>query len=385
MADYKPFRKSFWLFCLILNIGGLASAFLLSKANRVYYVKERKFSVEARKNPFLALEYFLAKQQISVNLERSFTKFNDALMPEDTIIITNSRRTLSKDRLKQLQEFVQNGGHLLLNAVEIYDEEKASSGGPFMDELGARLRKSDNYYSDDDKDSEFYFEDSEEKVMVTFSPRYYLQYASGDSIFSSSDEGDNHLLQYHYGEGMITLFSDIDFVKNNKIDQQDNALFMRQLIGYSANVWLFYDPKEPGLLSLFWKHGSPLIIAVLTLLLAIFWYQQIKTGPVFAQFSIKRRKLMQHIRAASEFKWSNQETSFIINQLREELYGLIRHHIRQFDNLKQEEQLDWLYHKTHINKQQISRAMFAPSGDNHNITKTTMTYPGINGSSTTYN
>ena len=368
MQGIRSVRTSVWIFSGLLLILGLTFIYFLSQATRVYYEVEVEtgFSIEARKNPFLALTLFLQQQNVSVELKKDFSYLDNTIHPNDTVIITNSRRLLSTQRLNRLREFVKAGGHLILNATDTFNDERNSSGGPFLDELGCRLYYDQTNDKDDGEESisEFSFEGFEQTTRVDFNPYYYLLDASGQSTFSSSDDKLDHMLQYSYGNGLITIISDIKFLYNHSIEDEDHAMFIWQLTQGARKIWLFYDSQMPTLMTLLWQQASSFVISLMLLIALVFWYQQIKTGPVFPQFNLSRRELLQHISAAAQFKWQYNNKTPLLQPVREDIYHLLRRRINKFDQQASKEQIHWLNQQTQIPHKQIAQAMFdAPENE----------------------
>lgn len=332
---------------LLLGMGlftlvALLCIWLLTFAIRVSFTKTLPSDVEVRKNPFLALEKLAEVYGDQVTTHRDFSLFDAPLDPQEIVVITNSRKPLSPTRLERLYDFVDQGGFLILAAEEFFDDDAGSSGAPILDELGARLYSNDGEIERESLDNDYEskiermfsanvstleFNDEPKPIQVQFDDSYYLIDASGDAFYIAGSEENHHLLKYHYGEGIITVLSDVDFWSNSEIDRFDHAYFFR-MFSEGQSVRIIYNPQVPSLANLTWAHASYVVISLFVFIVAVIWFKQIKTGPVFPQFSSDSRKLIQHLEASAEFKTRFCGLNLLLEQAKTELFRKIsrRHH-----------------------------------------------------------
>ncbi|MCO7224676.1 DUF4350 domain-containing protein [Pleionea sp. CnH1-48] len=318
-------------------------------------------SLEAIKNPFLASQMFLEKVQLPAELVSDFTFLDTPLDSSHTYLFTNSRKALSERRLENLKKFAQSGGHLIVVATEIFDDANGASGAPILDELGLRLYENETY--DYDAVSEFTFTDAEKNTVVDFHGKYYLVDSEGSSTFIGGSDNGNHVVQYEYGDGLVTVLSSAHFLKNRNVQKNDHAMFLWQLTHHTDKLWVVYDTNVRSLFSLFWQYGSSIIVSFFAFMILLIWYKQIKTAPVFAQFSNVRRQLMQHIVSSAEFKLRHNGHYGLLKSLREDVTVRIKKHVRDFENLPRNTKIEWLEHKTALNRQQIELALFEVDND----------------------
>lgn len=366
-------RPSVWVFAFLLLLFGGLSIFLLSHANKRYYQQPIGADIEARRNPYLAAQYFKRQLGSELELRRDFSFIEQELKPYHALIISNSRKPLNQKRIDALLTYVEQGGHLIINAVEEFDDDRGRSGAPILDELGARLYRYEGSVdttiesyeeSDDATDNSsneylsiFTFDGYDQATKVDFNRYWYLIDASGDAIFIGGTHDSDHIIQYSRGEGVITVLSDMEIWNNYSIDEADHAMFLQQLTENYSKVWVIYNPQVASLWQLLWHHASYLIVSLLVFLIVIIWFYQVKTGPVFGQFTNDSRKLLQHIRAAAEFKWHRCQPQLLLDQLRDELHNRIKQRALKFEKLSRQEQLDMLHKMTELPKSKIAQAI----------------------------
>lgn len=373
--SYKV-RPSVWVFALLVMIIGGLTVFFISHAHKRYYQQPIGADVEARRNPFLAAQYFMQQLGKELVLQRELSMLDQELNPYHAMIISNSRKPLNQRRIEALLAYVEQGGHLILNAVEEFDDDRGQSGAPILDQLGARLypyegevERIDEQADESERDdsdryfSRFTFDGYEQPTEVLFNGYRYLIDASGEAIFIGGTNDADHIIQYEHGEGVITVLSDMEFWQNKRIEQADHAMFLHQLTENYDKVWMIYNPQVPSLWRLFWQHGYFLVVSIAILLLVVIWFHQIKTGPVFPQFSNDSRKLLQHIKAAGEFKWHRCQPQVLLEQLRDELLGRVKQRSLQFEKLSKQNQIDYLTRVTELPEQSIQLALFQNYSD----------------------
>jgi hypothetical protein len=369
--SYKV-SKGTWVLVIVLIILGGGATFLLSHAHKRYSQQSIGPDVEARRNLYLAAQYFLNQLGRGLELRRDFS-FLDELQPNHALIVSNSRKPLSKQRIDGLIRYVEQGGLLILNAVELFDDQEGASGAPILDQIGARLygeeERGNDYFrqlreafedtnSSEHEISQLQFQGYPEPTKVRFKSSRYLVDASGQASYVAGTQASNHLLQYRKGKGVITVVSDMSVWNNDRIRHHDHALFLHQLTQNYDKVWLIYNPQVASLWHLLWQWGDYFLISLSVLVVFVVWFYQVKTGPVFPQFSIHSRKLLQHITAAARFKWHSGEPQLFLDQLRDELTGRIKQRSKQFAKLSQHKQVQWLSELTGLPKEKIRLALF---------------------------
>ena len=106
--------KRSYLMALTLVIALLAIAAWLSQNITISDQRiELGASPEARNNPYLAMEYFLLEQEISVESLPSLTRIATPEAGQHTLILLSENPTVIDQHQAQLLSWVAQGGHCL--------------------------------------------------------------------------------------------------------------------------------------------------------------------------------------------------------------------------------------------------------------------------------
>jgi len=311
---------------------------------------------EVTANPFYAAERFLEKVGKTATTQKNFSILNTELDAQDTLIIESSRVGLTKNKREKIKLWLESGGHLILLATEIYDDDLATSRDVFLDEIGIRLY--DNPERDWSEDQDDYltkvtFEDSNSETSIEFNDRYYLQDASGDSTFIGGNNNADFFAQYALGEGILTVVTDLSIWKNWAVGEHDHAMFLYQLIGSGENIWFLYNTVQPSLLSIMLELIPMLIISFIALVMVMLYSAAWRKGPPISDDVRIQRELMQHIEAAGEFSYRNDFGITLIKDLMSSLENRLRRSIHQYSQLSNLKKSDKLSQLTGIKKQEL--------------------------------
>ncbi len=377
----------FLLWSLLFLLLGLGLSLLLKSSYREYYDKNILNGLEVRKKPFLAAELFLKQYNKTLITHNNYQLFDDHIDTSSAILISKSHNFMSQRRLNQLRRFVTQGGHLILTPEQHYNDEKQSNSEPILDELGIRVYHDDDISSN--TTSRFTFSDKQSNTWVSspatlfekqgqeqeknyvevhFSLPHYLIDNHGRANDIGGSLHENQLLSYVYGKGRITVMVDDSIFKNNVINQYDHALFLWQLIESQSQLHIIYNSTVESLWVLLWQYAYPLVISGFALLLIIIAFHQIKTGPVFPQFSVKRRQLTQHLLASAEFKVHHQQHQSLLDVVRQDVFTLLSRKSKLFKTGSQEEQIHWITAHTSLSPELIQSALFDSAIEPHLLT-----------------
>ena len=342
------------------------------------------FTRKARLNPFLAAESFLNHTGIKTTSYPELSPLKNLAGDVDTLIIFGWRLSMSERAVQDLQDWIQNGGHLITTAQSFYNDRKHASEDRFLDAIGVRKYKQEppSVVDDDDGSSDSQpdssnpqevlesssadsnpevkkfltrvkFEDVERPVWVQFSPYYTLHDASETATAASGNEFSTSILQYAYGKGTLTVLSDDNCLTNKQIDQHDHAYFLWLLMEDSEAAWLLFGGKPPSLLSLFWDHGAFVIISGLILIIAILWNRAFRFGPILARPSAARRQLTEHIIATTHFLWRHQRIEKLITTMKDDMDFKLRLRYKNYHHLPLAKRLSLLQKILDLPKDEI--------------------------------
>lgn len=259
-------------------------------------------SEAARRNAFLAAERFLRRLEIDVHGRAGRALLIDLPPPTDLLVVRGPG-PLNAARQASLLDWLQRGGHLVVEPMRHYDKGDAPRGDDFLAGLGVTLAVDPSVPAGRQVVAEIGDAASARPLQVAFLSRWSLRAEDDRHERAVMAEGQTRLLQYRIGDGMLTVASDLLFLTNGGIDAHDHALFLYRLSADANSVWLLYDQAVPSLPALLYASAPQALIASAVLLAALLWHIGGRLGPLFAEPAPGRRDLLVHLEAASALVW----------------------------------------------------------------------------------
>ncbi len=313
----------------------LILALLLAAGTWLYFHVELRserihtgYSTQAKKDPYLAAEYFLARTATPVHTISNLLTLR-TLPPAGATLFINTPRTLMSATLRQrLLDWVHQGGQLIVVSWTLAHPPGAQAGPPqrhdlLLDPLGVHQYENRSQTSGTDntpgKPALARFGDTNERLHVRFDPRFYLKDSRGTATHHIADAAGTHLLHYRLGRGGITVLSDDDFMRNTGIGSDDNAAFLWHLAhwnGKNNGVWIVLSDTMPPLPVWLLTHARPVLIALVVLLLAWLWRAARRFGPPLPDAPLARRSLREHVLASGRFLWHHGHHARLLEDCR---------------------------------------------------------------------
>jgi len=316
-------------------------------------------SAQARENPYLALSRLLERMGYEVELLDGPGSLDDAPPRGATLLLTNTRDTLSDRRAAPLLAWVATGGHLVTSLQGTWDEE-TYAGDPLIDPLG--LFGADRRHRDRDEQGEGdayggvaeggepadamaapsespTADDSDASVLDYEEVAWDVTQAEIDGVVLEANlrpwwwweepadvadwvaEGTTgaHIVRVSYGDGQVTALSDDGFARNDSIGERDHAELWLRLIGPAregAPVWIVVGQRWPGLLSQVLDHAAAAGLSGVVLLAAWLWHAMRRFGPIAPDPPTDRRRWLEHLDAVGRFHWRRDRAADLIRELR---------------------------------------------------------------------
>ncbi|MGH1540192.1 MAG: DUF4350 domain-containing protein [Arenicella sp.] len=142
MKTFKRFILPAILMALVIFLGYLFTVFFEKKTTTV----PLPMSSEARRNPYLAAEFFLRSLAVDVKTYGDFNSL-DELSEQGMILLTDQELLLTPSRIDEVFAWVKKGGHLVVNATNADTEGRRS----ILDRLDIELKTSEFYESEMDE------------------------------------------------------------------------------------------------------------------------------------------------------------------------------------------------------------------------------------------
>ncbi len=278
----------------LLFIGSIYQFFATHERKEI--TKYTAFKGEAKDNPLFAARLFLNEMGIPAinknDLQSTFFGTQQLFPDTNTVIILDTNRsTLSADKIEQLLDWVNEGGHLITRAIVDWDlanylqedesyectetsgenEEEGQQGeqekhaieclyssDPLQSTLDITVdkrifldsEKDENPENDDDYDFKSeddynitgWMRDNQHReysvglanapkdLTLTTNSSFYAINSDHESEFKLLIEDETFLIQRAVGNGLITLISELDIIENQLLRNTDNAEIFWYLI-----------------------------------------------------------------------------------------------------------------------------------------------------------
>lgn len=384
-------RLQFLLGGLLLLCLGWLGSYLLSIAEPYQETIKHGPAPEVAANPYLAAEHFLRTQGIQVQHADGLEVLNELPSVGQTLLLLGDRKNISARQSQRLLEWAAKGGHLLVVAERLWDEEDQESGDLLLDQLGIQQYLAEDL-EDEEGDAEadteesqteveasadseapvdteqageanrypeltqLYLENEDAPAYIDFDTEYHL-YDSEDRAHVWANSGAaTHLLQLYHGEGLISVLTDSWIWQNRQIGEYDNAWLLWYLSQDSA-VTLVYRAERDDLFSLLLRNFPEALTALALLIVLTLWYAGVRQGPLQLPVSLSRRKLQEHVRGSADFLLRRCGQQSLLQGLQQDIQRRARRRHPGFERLGVAEQWHVLSRMSRLPSSAISQAM----------------------------
>ena len=326
-------------------------------------VVDRGPSPEAQANPYLAAEHFLGQQGLAVEHALSLERLATLPAKGTSLLLLSERSNMTPQKVDQLLEWTQAGGHLLLVAEAIWDEETQDSGDLLLDRLQLRQAFSDDFdqppsarkgkkpdltrlYVDNETAPAFFSFDTDYTLI---DPRHLAQ-------FSANSAKSSHLMQLNLGHGRVTVITDSELWKTPAIGLHDNAWLLWYLT-QGSDVTLLSNTDVENLFSLLLRYFPQALVALAALILLGLWRAGIRLGPIRAPAPKARRQLQEHLNASADFLLRRSGQNSLLQALQRDILRTARRRHPGFEQLDTDGQRQVLERLTRQPSSIISQAL----------------------------
>jgi hypothetical protein len=319
---------------LLVIFSALATQWFYTNFEYKEVEKTTTSSAEARRNKFLAAEYYLRELGFEVESDSNRARLLETHKVYQTVFINDYGPKLSPTYIKELKAWIENGGHLILTANEFqyrnYEDAKSNEyidydfkNNQLLNEYGIQAYNTNYYdykaFEKGNNPSHFLLSDGSE-VSINFSPYKELIDSNDLATFSLNDAYGCHLLQLDIGKGKLTVLSDNNFLSNNNIGENDHAYLLTLLSGTERSadkkILLLYNNQSDSIITLIWRHGKHACIAFLMLLILSLWSMRNRLGPILPLINFSNRNITEHLHAIARFSWRQDHGKHLLNQSR---------------------------------------------------------------------
>ena len=321
-----PARRSAWRFALLAT--PLVAALLYIALNWYTLVDEPVWvnaGKEARENPYLAYTRLLERMG-SPPLTPTAAAALDAPPERGTLIIADRRLAyMTPERVRKLTAWVDRGGHL------VADTEDEGIDDPLLDAFGIErvFPKPEPAAKRARPGPPAFVRGAPATVTIDWpelgKPLHVRMRTGVMSLRATrvrSDDREARLgsdvvaLSVSHGQGRVSTFQTIEYLRNNAIGDLDHAEFGWRLAS-NGPVMLFLRIQSPPFLEWLWRDAWAVVLAAALLLLL--WLARIipRFGPLAPEPPPARRSLLEHVVATGRYLWSKGQGAYLLEALRD--------------------------------------------------------------------
>lgn len=356
-------RPLLWLGLLLACLLGAGGVYVWSKAIPYEEVVDLGPAPEALANPYLAAEHFLRQQGLAVEHANSLERLATLPAKGNSLLLLGERSNLSPRQVGQLLDWVRSGGHLLLVAEALWDEETGKSGDLLLDRLDihqtlsdepdapapARKKKAPDL-------TKLYVDNETAPAYFSFDTDFNLTDPKHLAQFSANSARSSHLMQRELGQGRITVITDSELWKTPAIGKHDNAWLLWYLNQGTA-VTLLFNSAVDDLFTLLLRYFPQALVALIALIALALWRAGMRQGPIQAPAPKARRQLQEHLKASADFLLRRSGQGTLLHALQRDILRAARRRHPGFEHLDSAEQWRVLEHLTRQPSHVINQAL----------------------------
>jgi len=356
----RPLLWGGLLLACLLGAGGL---YVWHKAMPYDEVVDRGPSPEALGNPYLAAEHFLRQQGLAVERASGLERLSDLPPKGRSLLLLGERDNMTPRQVDQLLNWAKSGGHLLVVAEALWDEETAKSGDLLLDSLHIQQTLSDESEQPAPARKQkkpdltkLYVDNETAPAYFSFDTDFNLTDPKHLAQFSANSARSSHLMQLNLGQGRVTVVTDSDLWKTPGIGQHDNAWLLWYL-NQGTDVSLLFNSDVDDLFTLLMRYFPQALVALAALIALALWQAGMRQGPIQAPAPRARRQLQEHLQASADFLLRRSGQGTLLHALQRDILRAARRRHPGFEHLNTADQWQVLEHLTRQPSHVISQAL----------------------------
>ena len=356
-------RLLLWVELSLACLLGAGAFYAWHKAIPYEEVIDRGPSPQAQANPYLAAEHFLRQQGLTVTHANTLERLADLPPKGHSLLLLGERGNMTPGQVNQLLDWAKSGGHLLVVAEALWDEEAGSSGDQLLDRLNIHQALSEAF---DEPASprkkkapdltKLYVDNETAPAYFNFDTDFNLTDPKHLAQFSANSAKSSHLMQRDFGHGSVTVVTDSDVWKNPSIGQYDNAWLLWYL-NQGTEVTLLFHTDVDSLLTLLMRYFPQALVALVALIALALWQACMRQGPIQAPVPKARRQLQEHLKASADFLLRRSGQGALLRALQHDIQRAARRRHPGFEQLETAEQWQVLERLTRQPSHVISQAL----------------------------
>jgi len=356
-------RLLVWVGLLLICLIGAGGLYAWSNATPYDEVVDRGPAPQVLANPYLAAEHFLRKQGLTVEHANSLDRLATLPAKGNSLLLLGERSNMSPRQAGQLLDWAKSGGHLLLVAEALWDEETGKSGDLLLDSLHIHQALSEEPAEPTPPRkkkapdlTKLYVDNETAPAYFSFDTDFNLTDPKHLAQFSANSARSSHLMQRDLGQGRVTVITDSDLWKTTDIGKHDNAWLLWYLNQGTAVTFLFNSDVD-NLLTLLLRYFPQTAVALIALVALALWQAGMRQGPIQAPAPKARRQLQEHLEASADFLLRRNSQGSLLHALQRDIQRAARRRHPGFEHLDNTEQWRVLEHLTRQPPHVISQAL----------------------------
>jgi hypothetical protein len=329
-------------------------------------VERTAMGKEARRNPLLAAEMFLARLGVEVESRSGREYLGHPPEGRGLLFIRDLGPPMPRASVESLLKWVEAGGHLVVTPS---DQLNAGGAHPLLRQFRITLVQQDQF-ADDIGMTEIVLPDKDETLQIDFNRdnRFEFEDDAGAPIPLIANP---YYMVFTRGKGQVTFITDSDVFTNLEISKFDHARLMAHFVPEQGRAWLLYSAQMPSLLTLIWYRAPYLVLTLIPLIFLIIWRMTLRSGPKLELQDPSRRDLLEHLQASAEFAWYYDLKSGLMEGARYQVERrwLSAHPILL--KLDDKGRCDWLAQRTGLTSSAIYQTLYPKKGNSGQLIKTT--------------
>lgn len=356
-------RPLLWVGLLLACLLGAGGLYVWHKAIPYDEVVDRGPSPEALGNPYLAAEHFLRQQGLAVERASGLERLSDLPPKGRSLLLLGERDNMTPRQVDQLLNWAKSGGHLLVVAEALWDEETAKSGDLLLDSLHIQQTLSDESEQPAPARKQkkpdltkLYVDNETAPAYFSFDTDFNLTDPKHLAQFSANSARSSHLMQLNLGQGRVTVVTDSDLWKTPGIGQHDNAWLLWYL-NQGTDVSLLFNSDVDDLFTLLMRYFPQALVALAALIALALWQAGMRQGSIQAPAPKARRQLQEHLQASADFLLRRSGQGTLLHALQRDILRAARRRHPGFEHLNTADQWQVLEHLTRQPSHVISQAL----------------------------
>ena len=279
----------------LLALVALGGVWFMNNFERVPGTQRVGASGEARLRPFLAAERFATRMGMPAKELRLVRELNE-LGAGGVLLLPAGRQALPPAQRSQVLAWVARGGHAIVEA------ERPRLADPLLDDLNIKRLE--------DKDLPpvviAELPGGARPLKVGFDRNTRLDAGRRRALAQVPRAGPLRLVSFQHGKGVVTVATRLDFARNDRIGEQDNAEFFWDLarLTPATRLEVFSLMERLSLWRFLRDNALPALLAGALLLALWLWRIAPRFGPVPPDAAPARRRLLDHLRASGRYLWT---------------------------------------------------------------------------------